>query len=138
MNLLNIRNIFLIGVVVLNIISLHVTNCCSSSGIEIEAPQTTTTTLNNGTGDIQDLYNKYQQPFYIKNLSWYCNIVGSNGYTQQWLRGDDAQGGKFGHAHEGLRLMDQSGWVAGNIAVVLRLFCTVTHFLLLYQINDYL
>ena len=59
MNLLNTRNIFLIGVVVLNIISLHVTNCCSSSGIEIEAPQTTATTLNNGTGDIQDLYNKY-------------------------------------------------------------------------------
>ena len=54
MNLINIRNIFLIGVV-LNIILLHVTNCCSSSGIEIEAPQTTITTLNNGTGGVQKI-----------------------------------------------------------------------------------
>ena len=33
---------------------------------------------------------------------------GSPGYTQAWLRGE----GPAAHAHEGVRLSDQSGWVA--------------------------
>ena len=37
------------------------------------------------------------------------NLLGSIGYTQAWLRGDESIDGD--HVHEGLRLADGSGWV---------------------------
>ena len=42
-------------------------------------------------------------------------ILGSIGYTQEWLRGDEVQESEEAHPHEGLRLMDKSGWIAGTM-----------------------